>query len=96
MGSDAVVIALGGYGRREQCLGSDVDAMLLHRRDNPEPLVRSVLYPLWDADLKVGHAVRTVEESSEAGRDELDTSALSTITSSFTFGVKSTVYSAPR
>jgi [protein-PII] uridylyltransferase len=73
VGSDTAVVALGGYGRGEQCLWSDVDVMVLHRRDDPEPLVRQVLYPLWDADLKVGHAVRTVAESREAGQDEFDT-----------------------
>lgn len=73
LGSGAAVVALGGYGRGEQCLWSDVDVMVLHRRDDPEPLVRQILYPLWDADLKVGHAVRTVAESSEAGQEEFDT-----------------------
>lgn len=61
--SGVVVVAIGGYGRREQCVWSDVDVMILHGHSDPEPLVKSVLYPLWDADLKVGHAVRTVDEN---------------------------------
>ncbi len=70
LGTGAAVVALGGYGRREQCIWSDVDVMVLHDRKDPEPLVRSVLYPLWDADLKVGHAVRTVAENRDhAGED---------------------------
>ncbi len=70
LGPGAAVVALGGYGREEQCIWSDVDVMLLHRHDDPEPLVRKVLYPLWDADLKVGHAVRTVAENRDhAGED---------------------------
>jgi [protein-PII] uridylyltransferase len=74
----AAVVALGGYGRMEQCLWSDVDVMILHEHDDPEPLVRSVLYPLWDAGLKVGHAVRTVAENRQAGSDlETLTSLLS-------------------
>ena len=47
--------------------------MLLHRGGDPESLIRTVLYPLWDANLKVGHAVRTVAESRDAGGDRLDT-----------------------
>jgi [protein-PII] uridylyltransferase len=69
----AAVVALGGYGRREQCLWSDIDVMLLRRGGDPDPMVRAVLYPLWDAHLKVGHSVRTIEESREAGRERLDT-----------------------
>ncbi len=70
VGKGAAVVALGGYGRREQCIWSDVDILVLHDRIETEPLVRSVLYPLWDADLKVGHAVRTIAENRDhAGED---------------------------
>jgi [protein-PII] uridylyltransferase len=73
VGPNATIVALGGYGRREQCLRSDIDLMLLHGGGDPGPLVRTILYPLWDANLKVGHAVRTVAESQEAARTELET-----------------------
>ncbi len=79
LGSGVAVVALGGYGRGEQCLGSDVDVMLLHTTTDPEPFTRQVLYPLWDADLKVGHSVRTVAENQDqaAGDFESLTSLLS-------------------
>lgn len=67
------VVALGGYGRREQCIWSDVDVMVLHGGGDPEPLIKGVLYPLWDANLKVGHAVRTVAESAAAAEEDLET-----------------------
>lgn len=73
LGSGSCVVALGGYGRGEQCLWSDVDVMVLHNHTDAEPLVRKVLYPLWDADLKVGHAVRTVAENREAAADDFET-----------------------
>ena len=69
----AAVVALGGYGRGEQCLWSDVDLMLLHHNRDTESLIRAVFYPLWDANLKVGHAVRTVEQCRAAGREQLET-----------------------
>ena len=72
-GSGAAVVALGGYGRREQCIWSDVDLMILHHKRETEPLVQAVFYPLWDANLKVGHAVRTVQECRAAGREDLET-----------------------
>lgn len=66
------IMALGGYGRREQCLYSDVDVLVLHDGRDPGPAVRGVLYPLWDANLKVGHAVRTVKESSSSAVDDFE------------------------
>jgi [protein-PII] uridylyltransferase len=73
MGRGAAVVALGGYGRGEQCLWSDVDLMILHHKRETDPMVQSVFYPLWDANLKVGHAVRTVQECRVAGREDLET-----------------------
>jgi [protein-PII] uridylyltransferase len=69
------VAAVGGYGRRELCPASDVDLVLLHDR-LPEPAleeaVRAIVYPLWDAGLTVGYAVRNRREAIGA-IDELDT-----------------------
>ena len=56
------VVALGGYARRELCPASDIDLLLLHDgwgRTDLESLVENLCYPLWDARLTVGHAVRT-------------------------------------
>lgn len=67
------VVAIGGYGRSELCLYSDVDLMLLHDLDDPSEVASSLFRPLWDANLRVGHAVRTVEEAGRAARDRFDT-----------------------
>ena len=72
-GLDGVaVVAVGGYGRREQCRHSDVDVMLLVDGDRPDA-APAVLYPLWDAGLKVGHSVRTVRESAQAAAQNIET-----------------------
>src|SRR5437660_8875099 len=69
------LIALGGYGRGELNLFSDIDVMLLHRqRDeispNLEEMVNQVLYLLWDSGFKVGHATRSIKEAiAQANRD---------------------------
>ncbi len=59
------VVALGGYGRRELCFGSDVDLMVIHRgRLSPEmnEIISRTLYALWDAKLDVGHSILTTHE----------------------------------
>jgi [protein-PII] uridylyltransferase len=58
------VVALGGWGRGELCPASDLDLLLLHRRQSEtvEKLARGLFYPLWDAQLDVGHGVRTVAQ----------------------------------
>ncbi len=59
------VAALGGYGRRELCLGSDVDLMVLHQGDltpHMNQVIRHALYPLWDAKVEVGYSIVTYQE----------------------------------
>ncbi|MGD9893326.1 MAG: HD domain-containing protein [Dehalococcoidia bacterium] len=68
----AALVAVGGYGRGELCLHSDVDLMLLHPGSVPAGAER-VFYPLWDAGLKVGHAVRSVREAIQAAREYIET-----------------------
>jgi len=53
------IIALGGYGREEQCIHSDVDILFLFEKyvpDKTEDLIQEIIYPLWDIGLDVGHA----------------------------------------
>jgi len=71
--TSVAIVAVGGYGRGEQCIFSDVDVLLLHGGIDPEVAIRGVLYPLWDANLKVGHAVRTIRETSTAGGEDFET-----------------------
>ncbi len=64
------LVAIGGYGRAELNPHSDIDFMFLHDGqiavDKPLPylskLIDGVLYPLWDIGLKVGHAVRSIDD----------------------------------
>jgi len=70
-----VVVALGGYGRRELCPHSDIDLMLLYRpeeRARVESVAETLFYPLWDAGLELGHGARTVDECLEVAEDSLE------------------------
>ncbi|MEJ5358964.1 MAG: [protein-PII] uridylyltransferase [Desulfobacterales bacterium] len=67
------IIALGGYGREELNLRSDIDLLFLFRREVPagaESLIREMIYPLWDLGLEVGYALRSLGDClSLAGSD---------------------------
>lgn len=66
------VVALGSFGRGELCLWSDIDLMVLHDGADPDRLAKTVFYPLWDVNLKVGHSIRTVKECVSAARERID------------------------
>jgi [protein-PII] uridylyltransferase len=71
---DVALVAVGGYGRAELAPGSDLDVVLLHRgRKDVRELAEQIWYPLWDAGLKLGHAVRTVKEALGLAANDLDT-----------------------
>lgn len=67
------LFALGGYGARRLLPASDIDLLIVSKgtRADLDPLVRDVLYPLWDAGLKVGHQVRSPAAQLAAVREDL-------------------------
>jgi [protein-PII] uridylyltransferase len=68
------VAAQGGYGRGLIAPYSDLDLLFLMPAqggaDGAEKTTEALLYLLWDAGLKVSHAVRTVAEAIAAARDD--------------------------
>lgn len=71
--SGFAIVATGGLGRRELVPYSDLDLMLLHDT-MPDEAVTEVAeglwYPLWDANIRLDHSVRTVSEALQvAGSD---------------------------
>ncbi len=71
-------MAVGGYGRGELCPGSDLDLILLHRvgrreRGDLARLAERLWYPIWDRNVKLGHAVRTVKEAISLAGSDLNT-----------------------
>ena len=62
-GSGFAIVGVGGLGRRELLPYSDLDLILLH--DNKpagvlEGVADRLWYPLWDANVRIDHSVRTV------------------------------------
>jgi [protein-PII] uridylyltransferase len=64
----AAAIALGGYGRRQLCLFSDVDLLILFEGTigpADERFLHGFLNPLWDLGVTIGHQVRELADFSE-------------------------------
>ena len=71
---DIVLIAVGGYGRRELSPHSDLDILLVHKSvKNIGEIASKMWYPIWDAGVKLGHAVRTPKETIQLCSTDLDT-----------------------
>jgi [protein-PII] uridylyltransferase len=69
----AVLIAVGGSGRREMSPGSDWDLLLLHTgRGEVASFARAFTTALWDARVHLGWSVRTLAEATTAAREDTD------------------------
>lgn len=69
------IIALGGYGREEQCIHSDVDILFLFEKKVPkeaEALIQEIIYPLWDIRMDVGHATRSLQECIDIAEEDIE------------------------
>jgi [protein-PII] uridylyltransferase len=71
--SDACLIAVGGYGRKELYPYSDIDILILLPENQSEQFNQSLeamISACWDIGLAIGQSVRTVNECvHEAGKD---------------------------
>jgi len=70
------ILALGGYGRKEQCIHSDVDLLLLFEKNipkNADRLIREVIYPLWDTGFDVGYATRSLKDCIDIAKTDPET-----------------------
>ncbi|MDP2158139.1 MAG: [protein-PII] uridylyltransferase, partial [Nitrospirota bacterium] len=67
---DLLLVATGGYGRRELAPFSDIDIMFLAESSKNSDAAEKVLYKLWDERLDISHAFRTLRDCiDEAFRD---------------------------
>jgi [protein-PII] uridylyltransferase len=72
--SGRAVLATGGFGSFDLTPGSDVDLLFVHAPGDRtvEESVSAILYPLWDAGLRVSHAVRTPQECEAESEQRLE------------------------
>jgi len=66
------LVAVGGYGRREQLPGSDLDVLLLHEGvGGIGAIADRIWYPVWDSGARLDHSVRTLAEARRAAADDM-------------------------
>ena len=72
-GTQASLIAVGGYGRGELHPASDVDVLILTAVD-PQTLaehIEPLVMFLWDIGLEVGHSVRSVDQCVQEAKADI-------------------------
>lgn len=73
-GERLTLMAVGGYGRAEMALHSDVDIAFLtpwKQTSWAEQVIESMLYQLWDLGLKVGHSSRSLDDMIRMAKSDL-------------------------
>ncbi|MEM9186043.1 MAG: [protein-PII] uridylyltransferase [Planctomycetota bacterium] len=68
-----VLVAHGGYGRRQMAPFSDVDLMFLYEgqsRAEAESLARRLTQDIFDTGMQLGHSLRTVDEAVSLARQD--------------------------
>ncbi|MBN1846956.1 MAG: [protein-PII] uridylyltransferase [Deltaproteobacteria bacterium] len=69
------LIAVGGYGRRELCIHSDIDILIVFNKSIPESakvLAGEIFYPLWDLRLDLGYGIRTVGDCISLAKKDFE------------------------
>jgi [protein-PII] uridylyltransferase len=72
--SGFAIVATGGLGRGEMLPYSDLDLMLLHDNMPTEvvgEIAEKLWYPLWDANIRLDHSVRTVPGALRVAKDDI-------------------------
>ena len=72
--SSLALIAVGGYGRHELHPHSDIDILVLSQKNiTPQQgeTISQFLTLLWDLRLDIGHAVRTLKECTQQGKEDI-------------------------
>ncbi len=72
-GSGIALLAVGSYGRRDLCPGSDLDLTIVHRvkSDAASAAAEAVWYPVWDTGVGLDHSVRNLKQALGMAEDDL-------------------------
>lgn len=73
-GERITLVAVGGYGRGEMALHSDVDIAFVtpwKQTSWCEQVIEAILYQLWDLGLKIGHSSRSLDDVVRMAKSDL-------------------------
>jgi len=68
------ILALGGYGRKELNIYSDVDLMFLYKdtiSSADENIIKDILYKLWDLKLDLGYSIRSIDQCLKDAENDM-------------------------
>jgi [protein-PII] uridylyltransferase len=68
-------VAVGGYGRGELCLHSDIDIIILFGSKIPEgakELSDDILFPLWNLGLDLGYGIRNIKDCLTLSKEDFE------------------------
>ena len=68
-------VAVGGYGRTELCLHSDIDIFILFEKKIPaqaKGLIEDIFYPLWDLGFDIGHGIRSIKDCLSLSKKDFE------------------------
>ncbi|MDB2634449.1 [protein-PII] uridylyltransferase [Porticoccaceae bacterium] len=71
---DICLVAVGGYGRGELHPFSDIDLLILMRRNRTsryQSNIEKFLTFLWDIQLKIGHSVRSIRQCVDEAKQDI-------------------------
>jgi len=69
------LVAVGGYGRRELSVHSDIDIMILFKSRIPsqaKELAKEIFFPLWDLGFDLGYGIRTTRDCLALAMDDFE------------------------
>jgi len=69
------MVAVGGYGRRDLCVHSDIDVLILFDSKVPfsaKRLAEDIFYPLWNLGLDLGHGIRCIKDCLTLASENLE------------------------
>ncbi len=69
------LLAVGGYGRMDLCIFSDIDILIIFHKKIPEEannLTEELFYPLWNIGLELGYGVRTINDCLNLGKEDFE------------------------
>lgn len=72
--NDICLIAVGGYGRGELHPHSDIDLLILMRKNHAAKYQKNIenfLAFLWDIQLKIGHSVRSITQCTVEAKNDI-------------------------